>query len=73
MHEVEYTDYKLFPAAFEAWLRAKFDDPTITVEVVNLQAQCKNGHFVFNLPDDKYLTEDDDLEIFKLRGKKQWP
>lgn len=33
MHEVEYTDYKLFPAAFEAWLRAKFDDPTITVEV----------------------------------------
>ncbi|CEF74703.1 hypothetical protein FGSG_02414 [Fusarium graminearum PH-1] len=57
MHEVEYTDYKLFPAAFEAWLRAKFDDPTITVEVVNLQAQCKNGHFVFNLPDDKYLTE----------------
>ncbi|EKJ77900.1 hypothetical protein FPSE_01993 [Fusarium pseudograminearum CS3096] len=32
MHEVQYPDYKLFPAAFEAWLRAKFDDPTITVE-----------------------------------------
>ncbi|UZP35212.1 hypothetical protein NXS19_003028 [Fusarium pseudograminearum] len=66
MHEVQYPDYKLFPAAFEAWLRAKFDDPTITVE-------CKNGHFVFNLPDGKELTDDDDREIYRLRGRKSWP
>jgi hypothetical protein len=33
MHEVKYTDYKLSPASFQAWLRDKFEDPSIVVEV----------------------------------------
>ncbi|KAI6764370.1 hypothetical protein HG530_008159 [Fusarium avenaceum] len=67
MHEVKYTDYKLSPASFQAWLRDTFGDPSIVVE-------CKNGYFVFNLQDGVDLTEDHDLEIYrKLRGYKRWP
>ncbi|KAH6960327.1 hypothetical protein DER45DRAFT_583516 [Fusarium avenaceum] len=50
MHEVKYTDYKLSPASFQAWLRDTFGDPSIVVE-------CKNGYFVFNLQDGVDLTE----------------
>ncbi|KAF4498672.1 serine threonine kinase [Fusarium agapanthi] len=62
MPETSYPDYDLLPAVFEAWLQERFDDDSITV-------QCKNGRLVFNLPDGKELTDEDDTAINKLQGK----
>ncbi|KAG6993553.1 hypothetical protein FocnCong_v017747 [Fusarium oxysporum f. sp. conglutinans] len=56
MPETQYPDYKLLPHVFEAWLRRRFKDPSIEV-------QCRHGNFVFTLPDNAEITENDDLEI----------
>lgn len=33
MAETQYPDYKLLPYVFEAWLRRRFSDPSIEVQV----------------------------------------
>ncbi|KAH7208272.1 hypothetical protein BKA60DRAFT_116773 [Fusarium oxysporum] len=66
MPETQYPDYKLLPHVFEAWLRRRFKDPSIEV-------QCRHGNFVFNLPDNEEITENDDLEIRRLRGQSTLP
>ncbi|KAF4340250.1 hypothetical protein FBEOM_5825 [Fusarium beomiforme] len=83
MPETSYPDYDLVPAVFEAWLRKRFNDPTIGIE-------CKNGKFVFTLPEGQVLTkvsyaglvqgfeltvtqQKDHADIFDLRGKDTYP
>ncbi|SCO78684.1 uncharacterized protein FRV6_02897 [Fusarium oxysporum] len=66
MPETSYPDYDLLPAVFEAWLQERFDDDTISVK-------CKNGRFVFNLPDGQKLTDKDHTAINKLQGKDTYP
>lgn len=69
MPETSYPDYDLLPHVFEAWLRERFDDKTITVKVswrivyqftkraLAETWQCKNGRLVFNLPEGKTLSD----------------
>ncbi|EXL66619.1 hypothetical protein FOPG_17225 [Fusarium oxysporum f. sp. conglutinans race 2 54008] len=66
MPEQQYPDYKLQPEVFQAWLRKRFSDSSIEVK-------CRHGNFVFNLPDNEEINDNDHLEIRKLRGKSTLP
>ncbi|CAI4215942.1 unnamed protein product [Parascedosporium putredinis] len=60
-----FPTYNLEKSVLEGWLSQTFNDQ-ITADVIN-------GQYVFNIPDNRELTEVMRKSIRKLRGKMQWP
>jgi hypothetical protein len=69
MPEYSYPDYNLSGTVLRDWLRNKFNDGTIQVQVrfhpwhkprvaeIDNRFQSKNAQYVFTLPDGQELTE----------------